>query len=241
VEELYGGSGNDKLYGGTGNDKLYGGSGNDELYAGFGDNELYGGSGDDILHGGQGNDKLYGGSGNDLLAAGAGNNELYGGEGDDTLHGGPGDDLLVGGKGNDVLAAGGGNTTTFAWMEGDAGTVDAPALDTILDFIGSGARVLNLADLLQDEENSGDLSKYLNFSLDTSNWQTVIKTPESETIIESNYQTVIKVSSTGDLQADGSGYDQMIMLVGVDLANGSSDQNAIIKALIDQGKLVVDL
>jgi len=76
---------------------------------------------------------------------------------------------------------------------------------------------------LQDEENSGDLSKYLNFSLDTSEWQ-----------------TVIKVSSTGDLQTDGSGYDQLITLVGVDLTNGSSDQSAIINDLITQGKLVVD-
>jgi len=227
---IYGCEDDDELYGNGGNDILYGGSGNDFLTVPSGNNVLYGGSGDDELHGGSGNDKLYGGSGDDYLTANGGDNELYGGSGNDTLHGGPGNNLLVGGKGDDLMTTGGGNTT-FAWMKGDAGTVDEAARDTIHDFNGPGVNVLDLADLLQGEENSSDLSKYLNFSHETA--------PE--------WGAVIKVSSTGDLQTDGSGYDQVIklvgvgMLAGVDLFNGGPiDQNALINALIAQGTLVID-
>lgn len=80
---------------------LYGGTGDDRLYAGFGTNALYGEEGNDLLwgncyrdfmFGGEGDDKIYGHGDDDSLYGGVGNDQLYGGEGDDTLVGGEGDD-----------------------------------------------------------------------------------------------------------------------------------------------------
>jgi len=138
--------------------------------------------------------------------------------GDDVIHGGKGNDTLIGGAGDDV----------FRWEFGDAGTVDAPALDVIKDFgmdDGSGSDpngndVLDLRDLLVDEENN-DLSQYLNFSYDGTD-------------------TVLKVSSTGGLDINGNGYDQLITLEGVDLTGGFASQTDIINNLIGAGKLQVD-
>jgi len=152
--------------------------------------------------------------GNDTLIGGAGNDILYGQGGDDTLIGGAGDDILYGGAGDD----------TFRWEDGDAGTVDAPAHDIVKDFglDGSdpdkGSDKLDLRDLLQDEENAADLSVYLHVSFDGTD-------------------TIIKVSSTGGLDADGNGYDQLITLENVDLTEGGT------KTLTDLigTKLLVDI
>ncbi len=140
------------------------------------------------------------------------------------------DDILIGGAGDDILYGQGGDDT-FVWRAGDQGTVDRPAHDTVMDFgndsHGGPGHVdkLDLSDLLQGEESSGDLSQYLHFAKDGGD-------------------TVVKVSSAGHLAADGSGYDQLITLHGVDLAasvTGSyADQNGLIQKLIDAGKLAVD-
>ncbi|MEX8194625.1 type I secretion C-terminal target domain-containing protein, partial [Comamonas guangdongensis] len=176
-----------------------------------GNDTLYGDGGDDILYGQGGDDKLYGGDGNDILYGGAGNDELHGGKGNDTLIGGAGDDL-------------------FVWDKGDEGTVAAPARDVILDFgLGgtdpNGKDKLDLHDLLQGEENATDLSKFLHLEKVTANGQT---------------DTVIKISTDGHLNTDGSNFNQEITLKGVDLVGAVTDQNAMIKQLIDQGKLTLD-
>lgn len=135
-----------------------------------------------------------------------------GGSGDDTLLGDTGDDILLGGAGND----------TFKWNAGDEGTTAAPAKDVVLDF-GNGKDKLDLSDLLQGEEKAdADLSKFLHFDREGDS-------------------TVLKVSSTGGLSSTGANFDQKITLEGVkwDAADTASDQNALIKNLIDQGKLLV--
>jgi len=114
----------------------------------------------------------------------------------------------------------------FRWLDGDAGIIVFPAMDVIKDFgMGgsdpNGDDVLDLRGLLVDEENSADLSQYLNFSIDGTD-------------------TVIKVSTTGGLQSDGSGFDQKITLENVDLTGGITDQNQIINDLILAGRLVID-
>ncbi|WP_346427109.1 type I secretion C-terminal target domain-containing protein [Comamonas sp. lk] len=155
-----------------------------------------------------------------------GSNTLLAGTGNDTLNGGKGNDVLVGGKGNDTLIGGEGDDI-FVWVKGDQGSKAAPAADVVNDFgMGTdtkGKDVLDLRDLLQGEEGSNDLSKFLNFS-------------------KSGTDTVLKVSTDGTL---GSGHDQLITFKGVDLTAGhalasASDQNALIKDLIDQGKLKID-
>ena len=186
-----------------------------------GSDELHGGNGNDIIYGQGGNDTLFGDDGNDILYGGVGNDTLDGGSGNDTLIGGKGDDILIGGAGDDI----------FVWLKGDQGTPDAPAKDVINDFGKGGSDVngndvLDLHDLLQGEESSTDLSKFLNFS-------------------KSGADTVLKVSTDGNLGASGSNYDQLITFKGVDLTAGHSltstaDQNALIKELIDQGKLKID-
>ncbi|WP_326999248.1 VCBS domain-containing protein [Comamonas testosteroni] len=186
-----------------------------------GNDELHGGNGNDIIYGQGGNDTLLGDDGNDILYGGAGNDTLDGGSGNDTLIGGKGDDILIGGTGDDI----------FVWLKGDQGTTAAPAKDVINDFGKGGSDVngndvLDLHDLLQGEESSTDLSKFLNFS-------------------KSGADTVLKVSTDGNLGATGSNYDQLITFKGVDLTAGhalttTADQNALIKELIDQGKLKID-
>jgi len=139
--------------------------------------------------------------------------------------GGAGDDILFGQGGNDTLIGGAGDDT-FVWASGDAGTVERPALDLIDDFGLGGADprgrdVLDLRDLLIDVENNTDLSRYLHFSLDGSD-------------------TVIKISTAGDLHADGTGFDQQITLANVDLIGGALDQQQIIAALMQADTLKID-
>uniref|UniRef100_UPI0028975FA5 immunoglobulin-like domain-containing protein n=1 Tax=Comamonas terrigena TaxID=32013 RepID=UPI0028975FA5 len=203
---------------GGGKDELHGGIGNDILYGQGGDDKLYGEDGDDILYGGTGNDILDGGAGNDLLVGGAGNDTLSGGTGNDRLLGGQGNDTLIGGDGDDV----------FVWSKNDQGTIAAPATDVVKDFgqgeAGKGSDKLDLSDLLQGEDNSTNLSKFLHIDREGAN-------------------TVLKVSSSGVLNESGNNFDQKITLEGVawnDPGNDATAQNNLIKQLIAQGKLVVD-
>ena len=111
IENLTGGSGNDKLKGDHGKNTLSGGSGNDTLYGRGGDDYLYGGYGNDKLKGDKGNDYLDGGYGDDLLKGGKGDDYLNGRRGHDTLKGENGHDNILGDLGNDKLVGGNGNDT----------------------------------------------------------------------------------------------------------------------------------
>lgn len=183
------------------------------------------GGGKDELHGGTGNDILFGQGGDDKLFGEEGNDTLYGGTGNDTLDGGAGNDMLVGGAGNDTLIGGDGDDV-FVWNFGDQGT-GAAAADVIKDFgqgeAGKGHDKLDLRDLLQGEEKVSDLSKFLHFDREGEN-------------------TVLKVSSSGDLTSKGENFDQKITLEGVkwDAVDTAASQNDLIKQLITQGKLLVD-
>src|SRR4051794_3602883 len=76
IEDVTGGSGNDRivgdaeantLAGGPGRDVLRGGAGHDVPMGGPGADRVSGGNGDDVVWGGGGHDRLSGGAGNDLL------------------------------------------------------------------------------------------------------------------------------------------------------------------------------
>ena len=114
----------------------------------------------------------------------------------------------------------------FIWGSSDHGSSHTPGADVIRDFGKAGKDVLVLNDLLQGEEKSGDLSKFLHLETQT----------ESHGLVD----TVIKVSSTGGLAADGSGFNQKIVLEGVDLLGAGNDQNTMIQKMITDGKLKVD-
>ncbi|GIU28282.1 hypothetical protein TUM4644_25830 [Shewanella colwelliana] len=171
-----------------------------------GDDILAGNRGDDILFGQGGNDELHGGSGDDLLIGGSGLDELIGGSGSDTLIGGLGDDTLTGGTDAD----------TFVWQQGESGT------DHITDFDINQDK-LDLSDLLTNE-NGGNLSQYLHFTVDNST-----NTP----------------STTIDIDADLDGvYEQHIVLDGVDLSKEfGNSEGEIINGLLGtngDGALIID-
>ncbi|ARQ01301.1 5'-nucleotidase C-terminal domain-containing protein [Pseudorhodoplanes sinuspersici] len=113
-------------------ENVIGGSADDKLTGNSFDNVLSGNAGDDTLKGGAGNDTLDGGDGNDTLDGGTGNDTLLGGAGDDILKGGAGDDVIKGGAGNDTLTGGAG-LDRFVFDSVSDG------IDTITDFKLSGA------------------------------------------------------------------------------------------------------
>jgi len=144
----------ENLTGGSGDDRFTGNSAANVLTGGVGDDTLDGGLGNDILTGGLNNDTLIGGGGIDTASyadaasgvtvrlaitsaqntLGAGYDSLGGVEnvtgsaladnlqgdnGDNTLTGGEGDDQLLGGLGNDYLVGGAGiDTASYATATG---------------------------------------------------------------------------------------------------------------------------
>jgi Ca2+-binding RTX toxin-like protein len=86
-------------------EQVRGGSGNDRFIGSGADNAYFGGSGNDVLSGFGDSDALFGEAGNDLLVGGANNDFLFGGSGDDSLYGQSANDVLEGQSGDDFLSA----------------------------------------------------------------------------------------------------------------------------------------
>ncbi|MFW8567341.1 type I secretion C-terminal target domain-containing protein, partial [Orrella sp. 11846] len=132
----------------------------------------------------------------DVIDGGAGDDIIYGQGGDDTIIGGAGDDILFGGAGDD----------TFVWHDGDQGTIDTPATDTIMDFgLGGvdnpyGEDKIDLKDLFTVDEDKL-ITDYLS-------------------IEKSGADTVINVNTDGNV-ADGA--NQKIVLQNVTLENYDAD------------------
>ncbi|MGO4527388.1 M10 family metallopeptidase C-terminal domain-containing protein, partial [Microvirga sp. 2MCAF35] len=103
IENVRGGSGNDKITGNSAANTLSGNFGNDTLFGLAGNDTLYGGEGNDTLFGGQDHDMVYGGAGNDAILGEAGNDYIDGGDLNDALDGNSGDDTILGGSGNDLI------------------------------------------------------------------------------------------------------------------------------------------
>ena len=162
---------------------------------------------------------LISGDQGDSLAGNAGDDVLIGNAGNDSLDGGAGNDLLIGGTGDDSLVGGDG-IDIFALEAGDEGSVAAPAVDTIADFTaGQGGDVLDLSDLLQNESDA-TLDQYLSFDYDSGSGNTTVQI---------------------DVQGDGSGVSQLIVLEGVDLtAGGTLSDQQILDNLLDNGNIIVD-
>ncbi|MBS8267356.1 tandem-95 repeat protein [Halomonas litopenaei] len=160
--------------------------------------------------------------GDDQLSGGAGDDILIGGGGNDLLLGGSDSDLLIGGGDNDQLTGGSG-ADVFAWGLDDAGSSATPARDTVTDFtvgefgVDADADRLDLADLLQgaDENNLAD---YLQANQDGDD-------------------TVLSISSEGNLAAGGGNADQVVVLIGVQMG---ADGDTFLQNLLDDGQLKVD-
>ncbi|WP_099062069.1 S8 family serine peptidase [Serratia sp. BW106] len=139
------------LYGGSGNDRLIAAKTGSWLVGGAGSNTYIGGTGDDVfvisasdktenINGNGGRDTAIivgkqgvelnmaqagltiaqGGGGNDIIRSGGANGVfIKGGAGHSTLVGGMGNDVLVGGSGRNTLIGGSGKSVIYAGPQGD--------------------------------------------------------------------------------------------------------------------------
>ena len=178
---------------------------------------LSGSSNDDVMLGTDGTDNIQAGAGDDTIIGGAGDDTITGGAGDDTITGGAGDDTIIGGEGDDLLTGGSG-ADVFQFNDGDEGTVDSPAVDTIEDFNIEEGDVLDLSDMLVGESVE-TIDAFLDFG----------------TVEEDG------VTSTQILVKDGADGQtvQQINLDGVDLSSLGSDAD-ILNNLLNNGNLDVD-
>jgi Ca2+-binding RTX toxin-like protein len=161
VENLTGGSANDRLTGSAGINVLSGGSGNDVLDGGLGADLVLGGAGTDTAdytgrsaavtadsdgaaddgEAGEGDtvetdvEGISGGSGDDVLTGTTGTNILFGGAGNDVIDGAQGDDELDGGPGNDDLTGGAGSDL----LRSGAGADKVRSRDSSSDLVRCGA------------------------------------------------------------------------------------------------------
>ncbi|MEH3086241.1 MAG: PA14 domain-containing protein [Xylophilus ampelinus] len=161
IENLEGGSGNDRLIGSAIGNLLDGGAGDDTLEGGAGADTLVGGVGSDTASYGTATaavrvslaspntntgdaagdsydsiENIAGSDFDDLLEGDSGNNRLDGGAGNDTLLGGSGEDSMVGGAGTDLA--------DYSMATGDL-TIDLAA--------GTGEGDVAQGDVLQGIEN----------------------------------------------------------------------------------------
>lgn len=135
IENLIGGSGQNKLTGNAsvnvfvggdaqdvlvtlgGDDTAYGEWNNDYLYMGAGDDLAFGEAGVDVLLLDAGNDYGYGGDSQDYIFGGEGNDYLFGEGGVDVLQGEDGDDYFDGGEGSDYFYGGTGNDVAWGGLD----------------------------------------------------------------------------------------------------------------------------
>ncbi|PCE65692.1 hypothetical protein B6G00_14500 [Salinivibrio sp. YCSC6] len=137
--------------------------------------------------------------------------------------------MLVGGKGDDTLTGGLGSDT-FAFLNGDQGSVGAEAVDRITDF-DVQKDTLDLSELLIDEDQAGaSLEDYLT--------------------LEDNDQgeATLYIASAGDNQIDqhvvfeNLSVADMAAAYEIDISGLSSQElsASVIDAMIQQSKLMTD-
>ncbi len=184
VENLTGGSANDRLTGSAGTNVLNGGTGNDVLDGGAGSDLLVGGSGTDTADyfartaavtadsDGQADDgeagendtvetdveAISGGAGADVLSGTTGTNILSGGGGNDVLDGAQGDDELDGGTGDDQLTGGSGADLLRAGLGNDTVRSRDGASDLVRCGGGTDSAVLDATDDVGECETTDVLS-----------------------------------------------------------------------------------
>ena len=180
IENVKGGSGNDKITGNQVSNILYGNGGNDVLNGDAGNDFLIGGVGADRLNGGSGTDTAsYAGATKGVvanLASSATNtndakgdiyssienltgssfaDQLSGNAGANTLTGGAGNDLLTGRAGADDLYGGAG-ADRFIFAATSDSTMAAAGQDTVFDFLASQGDRIDLSRIDANTKIGGD-------------------------------------------------------------------------------------
>lgn len=183
---------------------------------------------DDVTFAGTDNNDRIGGSiSDDVLVGGGGNDIIHGHLGNDIIDGGLGDDLIIGGEGNDLLAGGSGSDT-FAFLRGDEGTAEDPAVDHIVDF-DTNQDTINLSDLMGSDP-AETLESYLSL------------------IDDGNGNAVLNISTQGDgnvdqqVVFDNMSLDDMASAYAVDTSGMTTEQisTSVIDAMILQNRMIVD-
>ena len=142
VDNLYGGSGNDRLIAAAAGSWLVGGAGSNTYIGGAGNDVFVISASDDVknIHGNGGHDTAIivgdrgvalnmadagltlaeGGDGDDIIRSGGADGVfIKGGSGNATLVGGMGSDVLVGGSGHNTIIGGSGKAVIYAGPQGD--------------------------------------------------------------------------------------------------------------------------
>jgi Ca2+-binding RTX toxin-like protein len=86
VEDLLGGSADDRFTGSSAANFMSGGGGDDVFFGGGGADQLFGDGGADSLTGDDGDDQLVGASGNDVMLGGGDSDDMAGGAGTDVVN-----------------------------------------------------------------------------------------------------------------------------------------------------------
>jgi Ca2+-binding RTX toxin-like protein len=184
VENLTGGSANDRLTGAAGTNVLNGGAGNDVLDGAAGADLLLGGSGTDTAdytarvaavtadsdgaaddgEAGENDtvetdvEGIAGGGGDDVLSGTTGTNILSGGGGNDVLDGAQGDDELDGGAGDDQLTGGSGADLLRAGLGNDSVRARDGASDLVRCGGGTDSALLDATDDVGECESTDVLT-----------------------------------------------------------------------------------
>ncbi|KXF83596.1 calcium-binding protein [Enterovibrio coralii] len=174
-----------------------------------------------------GADSMQGTSTADVLLAGQGHDIIQGGLGNDIIDGGLGDDLIIGGQGNDTLAGGAGSDT-FAFLRGDQGSANDPAVDHIADF-DAQHDALNLSDLLHNE-GTDTLESFLSI------------------VDDGEGHAMLNISSDGDgnvdqqVVFDNMSVEDMASAYNVDTSGMTTEQisSSVIDAMVLQSKIIID-
>lgn len=183
---------------------------------------------DDItFSGNDSNNRVAGSNDIDILLGNAGHDVIHGNAGDDIIDGGLGDDLLVGGQGNDLLAGGAGSDT-YAFLQGDQGTVNKPTVDHIIDF-NTQQDAINLSDLLNNE-TSDTLEGYLSM------------------VDDGEGHAMLNISTQGDghvdqqVVFDNMSVEEMAYAYSIDTNGMTSEQisASVIDTMVLQSKMIID-
>jgi hypothetical protein len=146
-------------------ENITGGSGNDKITGNSEPNSLIGGSGNDVISGGSGDDNVNSGVGNDNIQVGDGNDYVDAGDGNDSVTGGDGNDLVIGGDGSDRLNGDGDTPNDDELNFCDPGSSGDVVIHCTLDE--SGPKVLSVSSTATQLDTT-DSDKTVSLSIEAS-------------------------------------------------------------------------
>jgi Ca2+-binding RTX toxin-like protein len=261
VEDVIGGSGQDKITGDSADNVLSGGAGNDTLDGGAGNDVMHGGAGDDRMLQGLGNDTFDGGDGSDLAdysaerspvtvtldgAANDGENgehdnvqqnveRVTGGAAGDRLIGGDDPNTLIGGSGADTLVGGGGNDS-LQGGDGDDILDGSSGADDMQGGAGNDTadyslRGANVGAYLDGQANDGEAGEGDNVRTDV---ETVLGGAGNDHLGGDSAANNLQGGPGDDVLDGGAGPDVLAGGPGIDTVDYSSRTNPVNVSLDNQ-------